>query len=596
VEAVALNDNPLRRTAALAVLAATVVTPARGEGDGGATAAATRFRQPVALAFGRDGDSLFVANRRSGSVSVVDVRASRVAAEFDVGEGLADLVAVGGGDRLLAVDQAGCALLLLDAGGRSVGVASRLAVAGDPVRVRVLGDGSECVVASRWSRRLTFVRLGSDGGPVLTAGRTVDLPFCPLEMAALPGGRELVVADAFGGKVALVDAREGTLRSVRTLPGHNIRGLAVSPDSKTLALAHQILSTRSPTGQEEIHWGAMIGNHLRYLRVASVLAAGSDDALLERGRLVRLGENQDGAGDPSAVAYNPRGDLVVALAGVGEVAISLVRDEAPFRVTVGARPTAVATSPDGSRAYVADTLDDTVSVVAIGTYRRLPTIPLGPRPSPGPADLGERLFYDAKLSHDNWLSCQSCHSDGHTSGLTSDTLGDLSYGAPKRVPSLLGVAATGPWTWTGVMPLLEGQVRKSVTTTMRGREPTAGQVEALTAYLRTLSPPVAALGPGPGSPVGAAARGREVFARECADCHAPPRYTTPGRYDVGLSDELGKRRFNPPSLLGVSRRGPLLHDGRAGSLDDLLTRHRHPPSASLSAEDIDDLIAFLETL
>ena len=87
------------------------------------------------------------------------------------------------------------------------------------------------------------------------------------------------------------------------------------------------------------------------------------------------------------------------------------------------------------------------------------------------------------------MSCQSCHTDGHTNSLLSDTLGDGSYGAPKRVPSLLGVAATGPWTWTGSIPRLEDQIRKSIVTTMHGTKPTDEQVADLAAYLSSLAPP-----------------------------------------------------------------------------------------------------------
>src|SRR5262249_5606729 len=155
----------------------------------------------------------------------------------------------------------------------------------------------------------------------------------------------------------------------------------------------------------------------------------------------------------------------------------------------------------------------------------------------------------------------SCHTDGHTNGLLADTLGDGSYGAPKRVPSLLGTGATGPWGWTGPFERLGDQVRSSIETTMQGRPPTDEQVADLTAYLRALPPPTPADPAGGGE---AAARGRAVFdARGCTECHAPPEYTTPGRYDVGLADEVGNRRFNPPALRGVGRRTSLLHDGRA---------------------------------
>ena len=95
---------------------------------------------------------------------------------------------------------------------------------------------------------------------------------------------------------------------------------------------------------------------------------------------------------------------------------------------VGRRPTAVLPSPDGRWAYVADGLDDTVSVVEIATRPASATIAaLGPRPELTAVDRGERLFSSARLSHDGWMSCQSCHTDGHSNGLLSDTLGDGSY-------------------------------------------------------------------------------------------------------------------------------------------------------------------------
>jgi len=44
---------------------------------------------------------------------------------------------------------------------------------------------------------------------------------------------------------------------------------------------------------------------------------------------------------------------------------------------------------------------------------------------------------------------------------------------------------------------------------------------------------------------------------------------------IGLIDETGNTRFNPPSLRGVHQRGRLLHDGRAESLRALFEDHQH---------------------
>ena len=247
--------------------------------------------------------------------------------------------------------------------------------------------------------------------------------------------------------------------------------MTFSPDGQTLLLTHQVLNRLAQTTFDDVHWGQLIRNHLRVLRVESLLAGGSDSALLDGGRLFDLGDVGYAAGDPGAIAFDRGGRVIVALEGMDEVAIAAGVDQGRSRVVVGRRPSAVAVSPDGEFAYVADSLDDTISVVATATGQRPATISLGPRPEPTAADRGERLFSSARVSHDGWMSCQSCHTDGHTNGLLSDTLGDGSYGAPKRVPSLLGVAATGPWTWTGSMDRLEDQVRKSIATTMHGTKP-----------------------------------------------------------------------------------------------------------------------------
>jgi len=150
--------------------------------------------------------------------------------------------------------------------------------------------------------------------------------------------------------------------------------------------------------------------------------------------------------------------------------------------------------------------------------------------------------------------------------------------------------------WTGAIERLEDQVRKSIETTMRGPTPSAEQVEALTAYLRTLAPPRPLPMAIPGDPE-ALARGREIFrTQQCAKCHAPPEYTSPGQTDVGLVDEVGNRKFNPPSLRGVGEREPFLHDGRARSLEEVFDRYRHPRGNEYSPRDMADLVTFLKSL
>jgi cytochrome c peroxidase len=181
--------------------------------------------------------------------------------------------------------------------------------------------------------------------------------------------------------------------------------------------------------------------------------------------------------------------------------------------------------------------------------------------------------------------------------LLADTVGDGSHGTPKRVLTLLGVKDTGPWGWNGRVQTLEEQIRKSVETTLQGPKLSTAQEGDLAAYLRTLAPaPPLALFKGKRDEL-AIRRGKEVFQRHrCEKCHAGPTWTSAGAHDVGLSDEANNRAFNAPSLRGVSQAGPFFHDGRAATLAEVFARHRHQLQDALGAKDLDDLLAFLESL
>jgi YVTN family beta-propeller protein len=595
---------PTYKLALGSALLAVLLVPARataGEIDrGSAEELAVRVRQPVALLCADQGKTVLVANRRSGSISVIDATTRAVVGEYDIGGGLADLALLRDGRRLFAVDAVSNELLLIEYRDRVVRVIDRLKVSASPVRLVLEGDGAACAVASLWSRTLTFATVSN--GPMGEGSRLalvgdLELPFCPRELASSGNGSTLVVADGFGGRLAVVDATRRKIETVRTIPGHNIRGMSFTPDGRSLVIAHQHLDHLAQTTFDDVHWGLLVRNHLRVLRTDALLKAGSDSALFEGGGLFDLGDVGYAAGDPGAMAFDRGGNLIVALSGVNEIAITAGPSQGPRRIVVGQRPAALAPEPDGSVVYVADSLGETVSVVEIKSGMRAATISLGPSPEATAALRGERLFYSAKLSHDGWMSCHSCHSDGHTNNLVSDTLGDGSFGAPKRVPTLLGVAATGPWTWTGTMARLEDQVRKSIATTMHGTKLPEAQIAELLAYLASLAPPPLRATRAGQSDTAAAIRGLAVFEeRKCAACHHAPEYTSPGRYDVGLSDEVGNHEFNPPSLRGASNRDSFLHDGRSRSLEDVFRQAKHPRGLSLSAQEITDLVSFLKTL
>jgi YVTN family beta-propeller protein len=551
-----------------------------------------RLRRPIALTLADGGKKLLVANRDSGTVAVVDTTKLQVVAETRFGRRLSDLAATPNRDLVLVTDEEAGEVVVLAHRQGSLREVRRVQVGLSPVGVRVSDDGSLAAVASLWPRRLTILDLASKREP---APAIVDLPFAPRRLLLVPGSTKVIIADAFGGHLAVVDIRRKEIESVRSLMAHNLRGLALDRQRKTLLLTHQVLHGQGRTTRGDITTGNLITNNVRKLSLAAVLDAGTD--VLRDERLYAVGDVERGAGDPAEVAESSDGQLLVALAGVNELAIGRPGEVIWTRLPVGMRPTAFVVDEPRRRAYVANTLGDSISVVDLQGPKVVAEVRLGQIPDLRPEERGELLFYDARLSFESWFSCQSCHPDGHTNGRLNDNFSDGSFGTPKRVLSLLGTKDTGPWAWNGLMADLETQVRTSLKSTMQGPNPSAEQVRDLAAFLRTLPPPSSLLKARGTVDAKAVKRGRKVFAREkCATCHTPPSYTTPKAYDVGLHDELGGTHFNPPSLRGVSQGGPYFHDNRAVTLEEVFTRYRHQLAGKLSEEDVRDLLHFLGSL
>ena len=563
-----------------------------------------KLRRPIAIEPDADGETALIANQRSGSISRVDLTSGRVLDETTVGKRLTTFARVGKTDLFLATDDVAHELLLIQAtAARPMSVLERLPVSPYPVGIAVRPDGSQAFVSSLWSRRLTKVRIDlpsatgdASGQPLLVAEQQIDLEFPPRSLALVPEKQRLIVADAFTGRLTVFSSRDLNSVTERTFPGHNVRSMLVSPDGQKLLVAHQMLNDLAHTIRNDVHWGMLMSNDLRWLKLESVLAGGNE--LYFGSHMHPLGEAGNGAADPAGIAMSDSGTVVVALAGVGEVAFGKESDFSLFRLQVGKRPTAVAIVPGRAQALVANTMEDSISVVDLAQREETVRIKLGKMRTLTLAERGELLFHDGKLSHDGWMTCASCHPDGHTIGQLNDNFSDRSFGAPKRVLSLLSQSDTAPYAWLAKNADLPAQIKSSIETTMQFNEEAPEEdLTAIAAFLETLTlpPPLAALR---GTRDDAAiARGKAVFeSRDCGRCHAPPTFTTPHIYDVGLRDKEGNTEFNPPSLRGVSHRQPYFHDNSAATLDEVFLKHGHPAAEKYEAAEVRDLVAFLQSL
>lgn len=579
----------------ISCLLATLLLPLCGNAAEPAPQFATKLRRPIALSYDKSGEWLLVANRESGSVSLL-TSAGKLRGETAIGKQLSDFVPVVGTEFFLATDEQAHQLLVIKQSGEKIDVVQRLPVSPYPVGVTVWDGGKRAAVTSLWSRRVSFVDLDLATAAPAKLSKAVDLPFAPRKLLMLPAQQKLIVADSFKGQLAVLDPQTHALETVRQFPGHNIRGLGVSPNGQMLLVAHQMLNELAHTIRNDVHWGLLMSNDLRWLKIDSILGGGRETYF--GSHMHPLGEPGQGGGDPGGMDVAADGTVIVTMGGAGQVSFGKEADFSLNRINVGQRPVAVRLAPDGKNAWVVDQFGDSLIRVNLNLKEAAETIPLGPTPELSLAQQGEVLFYNSRLAHDRWMSCHSCHSDGHANGQMNDNFSDKSFGAPKRVLSLLSQKDTAPYAWNGQAPDLFQQIRSSLENTMqRNDDIPDGDLKALAAYVETLElpPPVDVLR-GTSDPA-AIARGRAVFENhDCARCHAPPTFTTPKAYDVGLTDKQGNKLFNPPSLRGVSHRGPYFHNNSAAELEDVFLKHQHPNEAKYGEEEVRDLVKYLKSL
>lgn len=566
-------------------------------------------RHPVAMTFVQDGRRLAIANQRSGTISFIDPDRDEVTHEISVGTRPSELCVTTDGQRLLVVDEESHELIAVDCRTDDFQIEKRMAVSPFPVSVRVSDDGSKAFVASLWSKTISIIDLKKwfSDAPSPSEGLTqeIHLPFAPrvqLEVRNVPSeptakefnshGTRLVVADAFGSKIAIIDPETREILSIRELPAHAIRGMRLHPRKPVLMITHQMLNRLESTTFDDIHWGGLMLNCLRSIELSSLLDPLAD--LKKHSELQYLGGPEKGAGDPAGFIVSPTGFVGVALSGTDEFLCDDGREQLFIRrIPVGNCPTAVVMNRDGSRAYVANSLSDSISAIRLAEPNSVITVSLGTRPEFSAIDRGELLFHTARLSHDRWFSCASCHVDGHTNGQLTDNFTDGTFGTAKRVLTLRGIANTAPYAWNGRFTTLTAQIAHSVQSTMQGDPLAEQQASDLAAYLNSLP---AIPNKQSHDPV-SLKRGAALFAAmNCRDCHTPPQYTSNQIVDIDLRDERGLSQFNPPSLRGVSQNGPYFHDGRAKTLEEVFTRARHQLDHELSPAELRDLIVFLSSL
>ncbi len=574
--------------------------------------------RPTSAAVSSDGKTILVVGPSSGVVHVIDVAEARKLKSIDVGQSLTAIARVGDSDLFAITDGKASELVFAKLTPRdsALTLVARTRLARSPHKIAV-GKRGDIAISSLWQRTISIVdasllakldvnsaaeNLQSNGLSLRSFITEIALPFNPGEALFIDASR-LLVADHFGGDYAIIDLANKTIATRFAVDGHQLRGLTLDERESRILFTRQLLDETLPTSLEHQMSGKLLQNQLCAIKLSNLPAViSSKDAgqRLEPSLVVNLDKTlASGAADPSSLVLT-KNQLLITLAGRDELLI-LSRDTFSKNASIplGKRPLSIAGPTVDGRFVVVENLSDSISIVDSEQSWPRESVQLSNIDEAWPQLKGERLFYSGATSATGSLSCHSCHIDGHTHGLKSDTQGDATIGAPKRTLTLLGTSLTDRWSWTGQHQNLTQQVEQSLVSSMQmPKDLPLSSVSEIASYLHTLAVPPPLRIAETADDKAQQARGQQLFqSLDCKKCHIPPlTFTAQESLEIGISDELGQKKFNPPSLRGVGQGKAFLHDSRAKLLRDVFEVHGHQLPRDLAAAELDDLLFFLESL
>lgn len=573
-----------------------------------------------------DGRQLVVANTDGGTVTVVDLPARQALREIPVGDHPEGVAWIGTGPFVVVTVYRDDKVVFVDtAHGK---VVETLRCAAEPYGVVTTKDGKRAFVSHDYPGLVSEIDLEKR-----TIIRTIPAGQWARGIALSPDESRLYVTNFFTATLSAVDLKEGKV--VDTWPGREsdnlCRHVVLNPKRPKAYVSH----IRSRTGVFNAR-----GSIFPELSICTLTPPKPD----EKRRTAMALDTFNGVyvtANPweSAVSPDAR-TFVTVYAGTDDMNYSAVVDDDYQEIDrtgvmpVGKHPRAVRYRPDGKELYVYATLDFSVNVYDTTKSRptKVASIKVTDPPLTPEWVRGKELFVGAKppMTRAKWISCSGCHPDGSQDGRVWQ-----NPEGPRKTPPLWGLAHTHPLHYSadrdevqdfeytirgklmGGPGLLPGPIkpREGFLPAAELEEKTSGRskdLDALAIYTNSFQPKLSPNIPAPGKLSAEAERGKKLFFDKtvaCATCHSGPYYTDSRLqkpflvHDVGTGDDPREKmgpEYDTPTLLGVYRNPPYLHDGRAKTLMDVLTtanpRDKHGKTSHLSKEQLADLVALLNSL
>jgi len=544
---------------------------------------------PRGFSLSRDGKRLFVANSWDDTVTVIDTEAGRVEATWPAGFEPSSVVEDKAGKLLYVADRIGNDVMVLDA---------------------ATGAERSTVAAGRGA---SYLAMSADGG------RLYATHVYPNAGSRQEGNRTPPQSE-----ITVIDPERARVVDRMVLP--DIAGVfhvAISEDGRLGVAAELHPKNLVPMAHVEHGW--VFGNTLTVF--------GAD---VGRSVEIPLDEVDRYYALPFGIAITPdKSRIYVTHGGSGCVTVidlrrmlSYIQEHPkPFaedlsasghyvvaRIAVGKNPRGLVLSRDGARLYVANRLDDTISVISTRAMRVVQTIRLAGPEKVSALRRGEQTFYTAKYAFQGQFGCSSCHIDSTFDGLQWDLEPD-GFGKDIVDNRLLeDLRGTEPFKWNGGNPTL-GVECGPRTEKYFWRSQTFDDLTLadLVLYIRHLPLRPNRFRAASGDLTPAQERGQGIFNRtvdklgqpipegnRCAYCHSGAKGTSQKSFDVGTgkaTDNSGV--LDTPQLMNVALTAPYLHDGSAKSLEEIWTVYnphdQHGRTNDLTKDELNDLVEYLRT-
>jgi YVTN family beta-propeller protein len=551
---------------------------------------------PRGFSLSSDGTRLFVTNSWDDTLSVIDTRTLTVTATWPVGAEPSSVVEDRAGKRLFVANRISNDVAVLDA---QTGAEEKRLLAG---------------------RGASYLTLSPDGSRIYA---THVYPNPPRVRTKLDN------RTAPESEITVIDAARAVV--VDRLPLHLIAGvfhLAFSSDGGLGAVAEYHPKNLVPLAHLE-HGGA-------FAYTLTIFGADVGKASVE----VPLDELERYASQPFGVAIAPDKSRIYVTIGGSECVIvidvprlmrfiqshprpqsgsfaydlSASANYVVARIPVGHNPRGLALTRDGRKLFVANRLEDTISVIDTRGNRVVATITLAGPKTISEQRHGEQTFYTARQSFQGQIGCASCHIDSTFDGLTWDLEPD-GFGRDIVDNKMLeGVKGTEPYKWNGGNPNIPTECGpRTEKYFWRSEQYDDLTLADLTIYIRNM-PTRPNRWKLPGHEMTPAQeRGRALFTRDtdkfgkpiieynrCSYCHSGPKGTNQKLFDVGTrkpTDNSGL--LKSPPLTEIALTAPYLHDGSAHTLEEIWTVYnpddKHGRTNDLTKDELNDLIEYLRT-